>query len=222
MAVLKAAALILLAIVPLINAYPIAQTAENKGRGRSYPLIISHYSNVRNSKYSSPSTTEAATEVESSDDVQINDDNDTKTINPKIDEKANPVEDKDQDDVVVEEIKNEEKLEDKVDEKIIEPVNIEETKSDVSTLEDEKKKADIQLEEVNIEETKTADVSQQDKKIEEEKKTEQVVKTEFNESDAPNMASDSAISTKNESVLAAVEDTEESLVSKVSRQLEFT
>jgi hypothetical protein len=54
---------ILLALISLVRSYPVGQpqTAENKGRGRSYPLIISHYSNVRNSKYDSPPTTEAPT-----------------------------------------------------------------------------------------------------------------------------------------------------------------
>ena len=55
--------LIVLAMISLVSAYPIglAQTAENKGRGRSYPLIISHYSNVRNSKYDSPPATTEVT-----------------------------------------------------------------------------------------------------------------------------------------------------------------
>jgi hypothetical protein len=66
MTVLKATirVLTLLALtITLASPYPVGrpQTAENKGRGRSYPLIISHYSNVRNSKYDSPPATEATT-----------------------------------------------------------------------------------------------------------------------------------------------------------------
>ncbi|EFX87274.1 hypothetical protein DAPPUDRAFT_307137 [Daphnia pulex] len=66
MTVLKATirVLTLLALsISLASPYPVGrpQTAENKGRGRSYPLIISHYSNVRNSKYDSPPATEATT-----------------------------------------------------------------------------------------------------------------------------------------------------------------
>lgn len=63
MALFKAAIVILLTLTPmLLDAYPVAQSAENKGRGRSYPVIISQYSNVRNSKYNEPerTTTEAA------------------------------------------------------------------------------------------------------------------------------------------------------------------
>lgn len=169
MALLKAAVLIYLAIVPVINAYPVAQTAENKGRGRSYPLIISQYSNVRNSKYNLPvstTTTTTTTTTEAAPSVVLKETDDVASaVNTKV---------IDQDD-------EEDEL----------PV-----KKVVQDVVEEKKTQDIKVDEPLVEEKKT----------------------ENKESDSPNMGADSAsVDTKNESVLAASQDKEDSVDSKVSR-----
>ncbi|KZS11323.1 Uncharacterized protein APZ42_024068 [Daphnia magna] len=114
MTLLKASTiLICLATVCVISAYPVGspQTAENKGRGRSYPLIISHYSNVRNSKYNSPAATEAPTTpaagLKESDDLKVDeDDDDVRSVSAA-----------DRKDVEDESKKNEEKVQDETDEK---------------------------------------------------------------------------------------------------------
>lgn len=114
MTLLKASTiLICLATVCVISAYPVGspQTAENKGRGRSYPLIISHYSNVRNSKYNSPAATEAPTTpaagLKESDDLKVDeDDDDVRSVSAA-----------DRKDVEDESKKNEEKVQDEADEK---------------------------------------------------------------------------------------------------------
>lgn len=114
MTLLKASTiLICLATVCVISAYPVGspQTAENKGRGRSYPLIISHYSNVRNSKYNSPAATEAPTTpaagLKESDDLKVDEDDDDVRSASAADRK----------DVEDESKKNEEKVQDEADEK---------------------------------------------------------------------------------------------------------
>lgn len=177
MAVLKAAVLIYLAIVPVINAYPVAQTAENKGRGRSYPLIISQYSNVRNSKYNLPTTTTTTTTTTSEAPSVV--------ILKEKDDVESPVAIS--------------------DEKVIHHQN-QEDEVEVKKVVDEQKTQDIKVEEPLVE----------DKKSQEEK-------TENKESDEPNLGSDStSVDTKNESVLAASQDKEDSLDSKVSQQLGST
>ncbi|XP_059351728.1 uncharacterized protein LOC130702582 isoform X2 [Daphnia carinata] len=105
--------LICLAMVSVIATYPVGnpQTAENKGRGRSFPLIISHYSNVRNSKYNSPPATEAPTTTTASAVLAESDD----LIKPKVDE--------DDDDVrsapaASDDAKKNEEEEEKADEKV--------------------------------------------------------------------------------------------------------
>ncbi|KAI9557973.1 hypothetical protein GHT06_014726 [Daphnia sinensis] len=119
MTMVKASAiLICLATVCVISAYPVGspQTAENKGRGRSYPLIISHYSNVRNSKYNAPPATEAAPTtpaavLKESDDLKLKTDEDDDDIHS-----ASPTTSV-ADDAKRKNVEEEEKVKDEADEK---------------------------------------------------------------------------------------------------------
>lgn len=190
MALLKAAVLIYLAIVPLVSPLPVPQTAENKGRGRSYPLIISQYSNVRNSKFDSPPATEAPAPIVEPDSA----------VSTKVEDAVQPASDADID------------TEDAVaDAKKVIEIKTEEVKSDASQV-SEQVKSDVEseTEQKKVVEEDNKKTVAADEVIE---KTEKTVESEQPSAvaDAPNKESTTGDS-KNESILAASDASDASIV----------